>query len=283
MLGLLVSVFCNSLTAQEFQTATSGFVSFNLGTSPVQPAQTQELSLFGCNTQISTRGLQNSDGSPMLTWNKDHQVMKIPYGKASQNSKPYFVSKYYMASPPVMEILKNPTDTIANIGLVIPDRFTFFGEVPVQKVYLDYEILNKVYLNFIDLSYDIPNDSGKTCRSLGVDLIPLNIQCMDFPWDTVHSIFGGKGASGIGRLRIDSSQKVFLLSKAKDKDFLNCSITILDDILLNHEVFIKHSDGTESKSLNLTEFYTESDKKGVIPLVCYSRTELPEGCKEPKP
>jgi hypothetical protein len=281
-----ILIFSKATQAQEqkLEVEPYGYVSFSLGKSPVQPAQQQELSLFGCNTQLSTRSLLNSDGKSNLSWNKEDQVMQVPYGHRKNGNKEYYVSKYFMASPPVMQIMDaapNKKDTLANIGLVVPDRFTLFGEKPVQRVYLDYNILEKVYLNYVKVSYDYkasPKDT--TCRDLGVDLVPLNIQCVDFPWDSTKAIKGAKGASGIGRLRINSSEKVFLLSRQKGEDFLNCGITILDDILLNHEVSFSHADGSESKSLNLTDFYENSDHKGVIQLSCKSRTSLPSACKK---
>ena len=122
-----------------------------------------------------------------------------------------------------------------------------------------------------------------SCGDLGVDLIPLNIRCKDFLWrnkPSTGSIREAKGASGIGRLKNEKGQnQVFLPSYGPNgEDCLDCTITILDDILLNHEVFFATEDGF-SKTISLTDFYKKNGHEMPIPLACRPRFELPAGCK----
>ena len=93
-------------------------------------------------------------------------------------------------------------------------------------------------------------------------------------------MIGAKGASGIGRLRNEAGQnQVFLPSyDAEGEECLDCTITILDDILLNHEVFFVTDDGWY-KTISLTDFYKKYGQGKSIGLACKPRFELPEGCK----
>lgn len=264
-----------------------GYVNFNLGEEPWPNAGRQELSLYGCNTEVTTKNVSWND-AVNLEWGTRNQVLgDIPYGYQRKDGREYFVSKYYMASPPVMELMKGSEGSKnqkAIIGLVIPDQFTFFGEKPVQIVNLDYNILEPVYLNYVDVDYFYRVDeSTMTCGDLGVDLIPLNIQCKDFAWrnkPSTEKIFDARGASGIGRLRNEEGQRqVFLPSyDTEGEDCLDCTITILDDILLKHEVFFATEDGF-SKTISLRDFYKKYGNEKSIGLVCRPRFELPEGCK----
>ena len=274
----------------------TGYVNFNLGKSPVSPSSPQEMSLYGCNTHIQIKttdsvlvevgGDSTWYNKSSLVWGKDNQVLSgIPYGSQGSGSGSYYVSKYYMASPPVMQTKvskKNKKDTIANIGLVIPDRFTFFGETPVQIVHLNYTILEPVYLNYVGINYDYVHKKQKTCSELGVDLVPLNIQCSDFKWQDKNGITGAEGASGIARIwNVDQQRQVFLPSYASDStDFLDCELTIMDDIIKDYEVFFAVSKDSISKSISLTKVHSEAEE---IKLYCRKRTNgLPPGCSAPK-
>lgn len=264
-----------------------GYVNFNLTEAPKLNAGRQELSLYGCNTVVTTRDVV-WNGANDLEWGVNNQVLSgVPFGYQNKDGREYFVSKYYMASPPVMGLMygsESSQNQPVIIGLVIPDQFTFMGERPVQIVHLDYNILEPVYLNYVDVDYFYRVDeSTMSCGDLGVDLIPLNIQCKDFAWQnkpSTEKIFDAKGASGIGRLRNEEGQRqVFLPSYDADgEDCLDCTITILDDILLKHEVFFATEDGY-AKTISLTDFYKKYGNEESIKLACRPRFELPEGCR----
>ena len=262
----------------------SGYVNFNLGESPAPIPSRQEVSLYGCNTEITTKR-PNWNGEENLQWGVNNQVLTgVPYGYREKSGKRYYISKYYMASPPVFQTLKKNDTLPVNIGLVIPDNFSFFGEKPVQIVHLNYNILEPVYLSYVNVDYKYNDGINPSCDSLTVDLVPINIQCKDFRWINKYStpaIRDALGASGIGRLRNEEKQnRVFLPSYVRDAEYLDCEITILDDILLEHEVFFATDQGLV-KTLNLTDFYKYRFLQGEdIKLSCRVRLEPPAGCRK---
>lgn len=290
---LLVTLACSAQDAAKGELDIIGpaYVNYSLGKSPAAKPTRQEVTLFGCNTRVSTKQTYWNNEKD-LEWNTRNQVLPgVPYGwQQKDEDTPYYVSKYYQASPPVFPPSYNPATDPVTIGLVIPDRFTFFGEAPVQQTFLDYEILEPVYLNYVPVDYQYPNDTYGTCASQGVSLIPLNIECKDFNWinkaDT-PGIQNAKGASGIARIYNDSTNRqVFLPSyQPAGEECLDCTISILDDIMAFNDVWFV-VDGVESKSISLTDFYSaqvkNKTKPGAIGLSCKPRLELPAGCLEPK-
>jgi hypothetical protein len=284
---------CTAQDKTEEDKVRSGpaYINLSLEKAPAANAGRHELSLYGCNTEVTTRN-RSWNGKKNLEWGVDDQVMTgVPHGwQETRGGRKYYVSKYYMASPPVFDTLnKGYRDQIqrAIIGLVIPDQFTLFGERPVQKVNLDYTILEPVFLNYVGVDYDYVDEQGNPSASdLGLNLVPLNIQCKDFRWlnngDT-YAIMNARGASGIARIKNEKGQRqVFLPSyKPNGEDCLDCEITILDDILMDHEVFFVHDDRLV-KTISLTDFYKTYGSEKKIQLFCRLREELPAGCRETK-
>ena len=271
--------------------AGPAYVNYNLGKSPAAKPTRQSVTLVGCNTRVTTEETY-WNGAKNLEWETKNQVLgDIPFGwQQNGEDTPYYVSKYYQISPPVFPPHYNPETEPVTIGLVIPDEFTFFGNAPVQQTYLDYEILKPVYLNFSTVDYEYPNETFGTCAAQQVNEIPLNIECKDFKWRNraeTSGIVDAQGASGIARIKNDSSanRRIFLPSHLpKGEECLDCTVTILDDIMLNTEVFFV-VDGKESKTINLTDFYKAQVRNKQVPgkigLSCKPRTTLPAGCKEP--
>ena len=116
--------------------------------------------------------------------------------------------------------------------------------------------------------------------SVKSDLVPFNIQCKDFKWIDKNDIMDAKGASGIGRIRNEDGQRQFFVpSYLPDSLCLDCEMTILDDILKDHEVYFAFGDSL-SKKMNLTDFHENTPKKKVD-LFCLTRENgLPPGCKK---
>jgi len=246
--------------------ADKGVINFNLGKSPVNDSPVQAVTLYGCNQVINSN----------LFWDTDNQIVgNIPYGwHKTESGKKYHVSRYYIASPPAFRKGSPPSSSKQQpyIGLVTPDTFTFEGKKPGQIVYFDYRILEPTYLDFVSIDYQHKNDHGDSCASLGVDLIPVNTQCENFPWRN-----GALGASGIGEITQDSN-RVFLPLKGEAKQPLQCKVTILDDILLDHKVFIATKNGKKKKTVSLTKYHEHDNS---IKLICLKRDEeeRPAGCK----
>ncbi|MDP3559647.1 MAG: hypothetical protein Q8R79_04770 [Legionellaceae bacterium] len=258
---LTFSILAILVTASHAETRKPGIVSFNVSRSPVTNAPAQPVTLYGCNnTVVNTH----------VSWNSENQVLgNVPYGNyTSDTGKPYYIAKYYIASP---EVFRNaPGNQNPYLGLVIPDRFTFYGERPAQIIHLNYQLFNPTYLAEIPTDFNYMYD-GKSCNSQKVNLIPINTQCKDLPWRN-----GALGGAGIGLLSNKPSSTAFLPMLKKNKDPLQCTTTILDDIILDFEVFFASKEG-KTKSINLTELYKQSEP---IKLICIPRapTEVPAGC-----
>lgn len=249
----------------QAQISQSGFVNFNVGRSPADNELLQPVTLFGCNDTIF---------ETKVKWGNWNQVVgDIPYGPGvSKSGKEYFVSKYYVASPPAYRSKKDKQDPY--IGLVIPDRFAFRGERPAQIVNLDYKILKPTFLKDIPVDFNYSKDDIPSCKSQKVTSIPINTVCRDFPWN-----IGAEGASGIGQLTSDGGT-AFLPLLHENKDPLKCDVTLLDDVLLDHEAYFL-SDRKLTKTVNLTELY---EKSQMMKLVCIPRVpeDIPAGCVAPE-
>ncbi|MCA6363112.1 MAG: hypothetical protein IM638_08735 [Bacteroidetes bacterium] len=265
----------------------TAFVNFSLGSNSMSSTAPHSVTLYGCNTIISGNG---------YLWNTANQVLSgIPYGWQTDtiNGKPtkYYVSKYYISSPPVFDVKKeNDPGTLYDIGLVIPDEFELAGKKPVQLVYLNYNILKPVQIKYFDVSFD------QSFKENGQDVVPFKVACADFPWLDKNKIAGAEGASGIGSLDTNSGkpERLFLpyyttVSQPAgnslpltDTTFLDCRVTILNDILLYNEVFFvleaKSGKKTYATSINLKDF---KDEDITITLHCKKRKSPPCGCVEP--
>jgi hypothetical protein len=228
-----------------------------------------------------------------LEWNTKNQVFtKLPYAHQidKATNKPYYVSKYYIASPPVFYSDKEGrplAHTPYDIGIVTPDEFVFDGDKPLQQVYMDYDILKLMKIQYIPVVFDTTFDR------LMVDIIPFKVACKNFPWIDKNGYYKAKGASGIGYLnrKEDSSPKLFLpyyedeLTPNQSKQYLDCEVSILNDILFHREVYfmLDGVDGAKTYSINLKDYYNKhkNDKEVKITLYCAHRSELACGCQEP--
>lgn len=254
------AVFTAPICANE---AAPGIVTFNLNASPVEHASTQPVTLYGCNnTVIKTK----------LFWNAENQVLtNIPYGSyQSDTGKSYYVAKYYILSPPVTR--NSPDEKNPYVGLVTPDSFTFEGKKPAQIVNIDFRVFKPTYLHYIPIDFNYMHN-GKSCASQHVDSIPMNMHCKDFPW-----LNGAYGGSGIEMMINGKAPGAFLPMLEENKYPLQCKATILDDVMLNTEVFFASPDGkTMTKTINVTKVYEKTDP---IKLICIPRapTDVPAGC-----
>jgi hypothetical protein len=299
LLLLVLSLFTISTGARsqnEFQLQTSGYVNFNLGTSTLKDTNTHTISLFGCNTILADTSIIWQGPMNGFVWDSTNQVLSgIPYGNQTDplTNQPYYVSKYYIASPPVFH--KNAlggidSNTVYDIGIVTPDEFIFNGDKPVQRVFLDYNILERTQIKYIDVVFDssFDNIADSLNNKLNVDYVPFKVECTDFHWIDTAGIFDASGASGIGSFHRSStdSAKLFLpypmLTPEKTtKDYLDCEVTILNDILFHYEVFFVVK-GVKSQSINLRDHQLLHPNEPIT-FHCEYRDELPCGCIEPKP
>jgi len=264
-------VFVASLIAVTTVTTTQaeedhmGIINFNVGSSPVGSELPQSVTLYGCN---------NMQFSTQVSWDGQNQVVRdVPRGFAlSESGQEYFIGKYYIASPPAFRSPTNKKDPY--IGLVTPDRFTFQGDLPAQIVNLDYNILQATYLKDVPVDFNYSEGGVPSCNTQNVTAIPINTECEDFPWKA-----GAKGASGIGQLN-NNGGTAFLPFLDKGKNPLQCNVTLLDDVVLNHEVYFSSGQGL-TKTINLTAFHNKSK---TMKLVCVPREpdDIPVGCSVPE-
>ncbi len=244
-----------------------GIINFNVNDAPIKTEKQQPIQVLGCNTTKHTK----------IVWGDDNQLMEgLPYGPyKSDTGKEYFVSKYYLASPPVP--VPVPKGTQTNIGLLTPDNFRLDGVRPAKIVNLDYSILKPMYLGKVKANFNFnfkPENDSTSCNSLGVKSVPINIHCPDFPWKN-----GALGASGIGLL--DNSHdkaEIFVATlEANGSHPLKCFVTILDNIMLDHEVSFSTPKGV-NKTVDLTKLYKANKS---MDLVCRVREQydIPPGCR----
>ncbi len=268
-----------------------GYVNFNLGntTLPHSDSARQPVTLYGCNTIISVPG-KLPGGERGFLWNTGNQVLSgIPFGPQFDTLKKdsFYISKYYIASPPVFKKVPHAlsdSNTVYDIGLVEPDEFTLEGEKPGQTVNMNYNLLQPPYVKYLPVKFD------SSFIGSGVDVIPINVECKDFPWRNS----GAPGASGIGGIKRDSLQmgQLFLpyyyvpdTSTAQATDSvqrcLDCRVTILNDILFKYEVSFRVKGIPAGSSIELKGLHDPKKNpdisfhyKPVDKLLC--------GCAEPK-
>lgn len=214
------------------------YVTFNLGDNSFKNYKNQTIMLFGCNTAL-TNNSKDWYAMPDFQWNKPDQVLsKVPYGQKTDTTKTdtitYHVNNYYVASPPVHP-KKGSGVKKTDIGLVIPDQFTFDGENPVQEIYLDYTVLEPQNI------YLIPLKLETSIKNRGVKHVPFKVECSDLPWNNTNRIKNGEGASGIGAFipggKSFNAPNFFLpySKKGEGENLLNTEVTLLNDIMLRYE------------------------------------------------
>lgn len=300
-------IFCTEVNAQNtYAPKKTGYINFNLQNSTLANDTIHQISLYGCNTSITLNkkavsGPKGIKGPNGFKWKKDNQIVSgVPFGHQIDNDQnKFYISKYYIASPPLigkgektknnsLKKLNTPiTDTIYDIGLITPDNFIFNGEKPVQMVYLNYNILKPVFIEYVNIAFD--NTFIEKKDKPLVKQVPFKVECKDFPWINTKEIKNATGATGIGAF--DSTIKkvgqqpnrLFLpyyYNNNNEKVYLDCKVTLLNDIILNYELFFM-IDKKQHQTINLKEYYLKHGTK-TVKIKVKGRKKLPCGCKPPK-
>lgn len=279
-----VFLFFTTFAQETNPNNTTAYIKFNVGNSTLKHKKHQKVTMFGCNTvvTIDSASPKNFNG---LSWNQANQVVSgIPYGRHvdKRTKKEYYVSQYFVASPPVFEMgpdNKPEKNTIYDIGIVTPDNFNLVGDKPVQQIFMDYNLLKPMCIEYLPIEFD-------TTFNHTIDsLVPFTVECKDFPWLDSTTLNGAKGASGIGYLTNNPEHKgqlflpYYYTSTDSTKCYLDCEVTILNDVLLNYEVFFK-IDTVLYTSINLKD-YKDGNKK--MQFTRIYRTGIPCGCRKPEP
>lgn len=277
---LFLAFYCLYCLLAQAQTTPAedqaAYINFSLGHSTLAHQKYQQATLLGCKTTVvvDSAYMPGFDG---LVWDQSNQVISnIPYGPQFDKStlESYFVSKYYIASPPVFTPPMTG-NTIYDIGLVTPDEFELKGDKPVQLVYLSYDILQPMYIDYIPVVFD-------SALILATDtIVPFRVEGVNFPWLDTLGIQNAKGASGIGYLNTCKSEKLFLPYYYEKigpldsvKTYLDFEISILNDILLGYEICFGEDTVNCTSKVNLkhmqdaTSIYLSLKKTGIVPDGC---------------
>lgn len=260
-------------SAQSIPYGSVGSIGILMENTSVPATKKQGLTLLGCNTRIDTAV------APL--WGRDtwQTISNIPFGPQSDAELPYFVSKYYLASPPIIA-QTNKCGTLYDIGLVLPDQFNLSITNPKQKIIFNYDTLQPMKVHYLPVTYDQSQCQYK--------YVPINIECDDFP-----SISGKPvGGTGIGTLTVKDSSRLFLpyacdtLSGVSSKP-LNCVVTILNDIIPDYklsfdvdEKYCAASETSPCQSINLRKLFADGETN--VKIICNTRTseDIAEGCVE---
>jgi hypothetical protein len=277
-------LLCSSASGQNnYKPAGVGYVNFNLGKPLLQPTHQQTVSLYGCNTRITIDGKHWYD-SDSLRWGISNQILdSVPFGPQIDpvTGDSFYISKYYIAAPPVIQKDKKQAyKTQFNIGKVIPDCFAFDGNNPMQLVYFDYSRFQLMQVKFVPVEFD------SSFNKAGIGILPINIDCKDFPWKPVDELTNITGASGIGDLQPSKSGNFsglflpyYYTNKMQtDSTFLHCEITILNDIVPYYECYFD-VDGEPFTTIDLGAV---KDKKIVIKAIPRLGNPMPCGCRKPE-
>jgi len=281
LFGWILCLFQIGLVTQlvaqnNYVPASTGTVNFTLGATTLPTTHAQTVSLYGCNTRITING-RNWNASDSLGWGKANQLLdSVPFGLQIDTitGDSFYISKYYIAAPPVIDA------PLFNIGKVIPDHFTFDAENQMQSVYFDYTRVKLMYVKFIKVIFDT------SFINTGITILPINIECNNFPWIDSNKA-SEIGASGIGDLQVSKSANFsglflpyyFNNEAHTDSTFLNCEVTILDDIIPHHKIEFEVNGKTTSRmtSINLSAL-----KNDTITVVRSGpKLEMPCGCSKP--
>lgn len=291
-IALLFLYSCHDKTHHEKEDHPKkpGYVSFTLAGTTLKNSGETTVTLFGCNTKL-INSKSNWHGPKKLKWNRSNQVLSgVPFGAKhdSATNKPYYISKYYVASPPILELDKTGKineNTMYDIGVVVPDEFRFDGKGPAQNIFFDYTILKPMHVTYFDIDFGGYDD-----------YIPFRVESNDLPWIDTDKIQNATGASGIGSLKAGThADQLFLPyyyeeestsyeNTQKKKIILNTTVTILNDVLLHHKILFKKKNDSLVETINLTELYDPNKKKNeTIQFVVQKRDSLdiPAGCRKP--
>ncbi len=188
-------------------------------------------------------------------------IDSIPFGKQINSTNTSTISKYYLASPPLVKILSKgdtlKADTIYDLGLLSPNEFNLTKDSSNRSVTFHYDTLSSVKIHYINVNYG----------SLKADYVPIKISCSNFPSVKGGTVIG----AGIGTLIKDTS-RLFLpypyyadSNKQTSAAPLSCTVTILNDII-QHKLYFEVDDssycttsdletGIECESIDLKKVY----------------------------
>lgn len=235
----------------------------------------QPLSLYACN---------NTSIPYSIEWNKENSL-KIPYGLQVKDGKEYFISKYYIASPPLPNRFAANTPLI--LGVLSEDHFNLEKANQKVDIFMDYKLLKPIQLAFIPVNYTSNNSENSFCIDHDINKIPINIRCPEFNYTKYGKEKTGKSkglGKGIGQLKrgkntsgelTDKGQLFIPVEKVNKttKALENCTVEIVNDILFEHQIYFGTAEKHHEK-IDLTLAYKTYKETGEsVNLYCKARPE----------
>lgn len=275
-LGLITAVVMLTSCAQKAR------VNFTGGAPNQYVDNKQPLSMYACN---------NTSIKHHIEWGKNNPT-NIPFGRQVKDGQRFFISKYYIASPPLPNkfVAKEPLI----LGVLSEDHFTLHENKQRVEVYMDYELLEPIQLAFIPVDYNRQAQDAPSCIAQNIDKIPINIRCPEFKYTrqgeqaTGQSHGLGKGIGQLARVmnkttgQLTTEGKLFIPLDLTTKEALNnCTVEIVNDIILEHQVFFGTPDDHWQK-IDLTQAYEVHQlTKEPVSLYCRARpaNEPAAGCQ----
>lgn len=255
----------------------SAYVTFSGAAPKKYESDSQPLTLYGCNNTKVAHNMQ---------WSKSNKK-EIPYGHQSNDGKDYFISKYYVASPPLPNTFSPDQPLI--LGVLSKDHFSLTEADQNVDIVMDYTLLKPIELGFLTVDYSHEEDGVASCLDQEINVVPINIRCPSFEYAS-----GGKTGLGKGIAQLDRNAKDGVLGK-HGKLFIplnveskvpleGCTVEVLNDIILEHEVFFGTPDNHQEK-INLTQAYNAFNSGGKnVMLYCKARApeQKAKGCNAQK-
>ena len=257
--ALTVLCSCTSKTAK---------VNFS-GVAPTQyENDKQPLSIYACN---------NTSIPHNIEWGKPN-LKKIPYGHQVKDGKEYFISKYYIASPPLPNNFDAGKPRI--LGVLSEDHFALENIHEEKDIFMDYKLLKPIKLKFFPINfYSNPSDTPY-CIEQNIYEIPVNIRCPEFKYTeygkklTGHTKGLGKGIALLKRKKDAASTELFIPFDLETEEVLkNCTMEIVNDIILEHQIYFGSPEKHHQK-IDLTRAYETHKRTGKpVSLYCKARPE----------
>ena len=234
----------------------------------------QPLTMYACNnTQINLS----------MKWTEANSKT-IPYGPQSKDGKDFFISKYYIASPPLPNSFSPGKPLI--LGVLYDDHFSLSESDTSRpdmkkRVFMDYTRLKPIKLGFIPVNYSVRENESENCIEQ-INTIAINIHCPSFKLTK-----GGTGpGQGIGELsrmcpQHNKGQLFIPLDNKTMKPLEGCTVEIINDIRPEHLVYFGTADNHHEK-LDLTQAYKNYKRNGKqVELYCRARRkdEPASGCE----
>ncbi len=244
------------------------------GKAPVKYQHNQQpLTMYACN---------NTSIAHSIKWGEDNPK-RVPYGRQMKDGQAFFISKYYIASPPLPNKFVAQTPLI--LGVLSEDHFTLQSKNQQVDIYMDYQLLEPIQLAFLPVDYASESNDTPSCLAQDINQIPINIRCPDFKYtaqgeQTTGQSHGlGKGIGQLARVKnkegeLTTGGQLFIPVDIDTGDALhNCTVEIVNDIILDHQVYFGSAESFQQK-IDLSQAYEIYQRTGEqLALYCRTRPD----------